>query len=91
MMISPDYYIEQLKEADYLQLIEERNGLIEAIEDFEKNELTGDRSGEARLMMPSPEVVYQMNLEYLGRLCEFMKEKYNRDYVWENKRLKKDI
>lgn len=90
MMISPDYYIEQLKDADYLQLIEERNGLVEAIKDFEEKELAGDRSGDEWMIMPSPEVVYQMNLEYLGRLCEFMKEKYNQEYVWENKRLKED-
>ena len=90
MMISPDYYIEQLKDADYLQLIEERNGLVEAIKDFEKKELAGDRSGDEWMIMPSPEVRYQMFLEYLSLICDFMKEKYNREYIRENKRLKED-
>lgn len=34
------------------------------------------------MIHPSPEVVYQCNLEYLGKLCELIAEKYNQEYVW---------
>ena len=87
MMISPDMYIEELKDADYNALIEERDQLIEAIVEFEQKEKAGDRSGEEWRFMPSPEVLYQVNLEYLAEVCKLMHERYNEDYVDEDKRL----
>ncbi len=76
MMISPGGYIEELKDADYNSLIEERDQLIEAISEFERKEKAGDRSGEEWRFMPNPEVQYQMNLQYLSELCKLMHEKY---------------
>ena len=90
MMISPDGYIEALRDADYNTLIEERNQIIEAIVEFEQKEKAGDRSGAEWMMMPSPEVIYQTNLEYLAELCKLMQQKYNEDYAWEGKRLSDD-
>lgn len=90
MMISPEMYIEQLKDAEYLELIEERNDLIEFIKDYEKKETVGDRSGDDWLVNPSPDVRYQMYLEYLGELCKLMQEKYNTEYVWGDRRLQDD-
>lgn len=87
MMISPDGYIEELKEADYNTLIEERDQLIEAIVEFENKEKAGDRSGEEWMIMPSPEVQYQVHLECLAELCKLMHEKYNEDYVCGDKQL----
>lgn len=26
--------------------------------------------------------MYQCNLEYLGKLCELISEKYNKEYIW---------
>lgn len=76
MMISPGGYIDELRDADYNTLIEERNHLIEAITEFERKEKAGDRSGEEWRIMPSPEVQYQMDLQYLSELCKLMYEKY---------------
>ena len=87
MMISPDGYIESLIDADYNTLIEERDQLIDFIVEFEQKEKAGDRSGEEWRFMPSPEVRYQMHLEYLAVLCKLMHKKYNEDYVWGDKRL----
>lgn len=87
MMISPDMYIEELMDADYDTLIEERNQLIDIIVEFEENEKAGDRTGEGWMMHPSPEVQYQMHLEYLSELCKLMHDKYNEEYVDGEKHL----
>lgn len=31
---------------------------------------------------PGPEVEYQCNLMYLAALCDFLREKYNREVIW---------
>ncbi|MCR5566720.1 MAG: hypothetical protein K6F61_07690 [Clostridiales bacterium] len=90
MMTSPGNYIKRLKDAPYTELIKERDELIESIRKFEKAELAGDRSDPAWGMCPSPDVQYQCDLEYLSELCNFMQEKYNNEYVWEDRTLKQD-
>ena len=87
MMISPVTFVEELKDADYKTLIEERDQLIEYIVGFEKNEKAGDRSGDEWNYCPSPDVVYQVYLGYLAELCKMMKEIYCEEYVWGNKSL----
>ena len=52
---------------------------MEEIEEFE--ELTPEEQKRG-FMEPSPEVVYQMNLKYLGELCKLIADKYNSEYVW---------
>ena len=39
------------------------------------------------MICPSPDVRYQMYLEYLSGLCLFMRNKYNEEYVWGDKKL----
>ena len=90
MMISPEGYIAQLKDSSYTELIKERDELIESIRKFEKAEMAFDRSDPAWGMCPSPDVQYQCNLEYLAELCSSMQEKYNHEYVWEDRTLKQD-
>lgn len=87
MMVSPDMYIQDLESYDYDTLIEERGKLIADIVEYETKEKSGDRAGDEWMMHPSPEVIYQMNLEYLSKLCLIMKERYSEDYVWGDKRL----
>ena len=87
MMIAPITFIDELKDADYDTLIKERDELIRAIRSFEESDKRGDRSGEEWNICPSSEVRYQCNLEYLAELCAYMKEKYNEEYVWGDKRL----
>lgn len=90
MMISPSGYVEMLKDKTYPELIRERERLTEWIRKFEKDELAGDRSDPAWRMCPSPDVKYQMYLEYLSELCSMMHEKYNTEYVWGGRKLKQD-
>ena len=90
MMVSSSSYIEQFENAEYLNLIEERDNLLAFIKDYEAKDIAGDRSGEEWLIHPQPDVRYQMYLEYLGELCNLMREKYNSDYVWGDRKLKDD-
>ena len=86
-MISPESYIETIKDLSYAELIKERDVLIRSIQRFEKMEKAGDRSGEEWSIMPSLEVLYQVEMGYLSRLCAYMSEKYNGEYVWGDKKL----
>ena len=78
MMISPDMFVELHKDKKYKELLPVRDELISDIRDFENK--TYDPAMDA--IRPSPEVRYQAHLQYLGRLCELISEKYNKEYVW---------
>lgn len=78
MMSSPEEYIEFRKNKSYAELVEEKNKLIAEIKRFENGEIhTG-----TRVMNPTPEVIYQCNLEYLSVLCKMIVDKYRDEYVW---------
>lgn len=80
-MISPGTFIEfECKGKSYKELLKMRDELLEEIYAFEN----GNVSLEARMMCPSPEVVYQMNLEYLGELCKLISDTYNSEVVWKD-------
>ena len=83
MMISPELYLEEVKDATYEELIRERKRLVNFINTFEKREKAGDRSGEEWKTHPMPNVRYQLYLEYLSVLCSFMAKKYNQEYAWD--------
>ncbi|MDO4648557.1 MAG: hypothetical protein Q4B26_07890 [Eubacteriales bacterium] len=87
MMISPESYADQFKDASYEEWIKERNGLIRYIRKFEKLERANDRSGDDWMIHPTPEVRYQMYLEYLSEICSFMHKKYNAEYAHGDKKL----
>ena len=79
MMISPDWYIEDIKDKKYKELLIEKDKLLKEINDFEN-----DKIPESEYMIdPSPEVRYQCNLKYLSKLCELISEKYNEEVVWK--------
>lgn len=78
MMISLESYMESLEDKSYEGLIRERDALIKKIREFEKNK---DRWGDECMVHPSPDVVYQCNLQYLARLCELIAKTYNCVYV----------
>lgn len=82
MMIGSKMYIDEVKDYPYEKLIKERNKLAKSIKHFEKTFFAGDKSGEEWHYCPSPDVVYQCELEYLSELCAFMHEKFNTDYIW---------
>ncbi len=78
MMISPDWYIEEQKDKKYKDLLKEKEKLLKEIKAFED-----DKIPESEYMIdPSPEVRYQCNLKYLGKLCELISDKYNKEVVW---------
>ncbi len=91
MMISPDRYAEQLKDASYLELIAERDELISSIRNFENNEKAGIRNLDEWNVCPTPDVRYQMYLDYLVEICSLMQGKYNQEYVWGKRTLKQDV
>lgn len=68
-------------------MTKERDNLIRYIRKYEKVEKAGDMSGEGWMIDPQLDVRYHMYLEHLSKLCVFMKEKYNKEYVWGDKKL----
>ncbi len=90
MMISPETYTAELEDKPYPDLIRERDRMIQYLHDFEKKETAGDRSDPEWGCSPSPEVRYQMYLEYLSALCDRMQERYNEEYVWGKRTLRQD-
>lgn len=80
-MISPDSFIKtECEGKSYKELLKIREELLEEIYAFER----GSISPESRMICPSPEVVYQMNLEYLGELCKLISNTYNTEVIWKN-------
>ncbi len=80
MMISPESYIDELKNKTYKELIEEKNKLLKEISDFENNKIADEEYN----INPSPDVIYQCNLLYLSKLCELIADKFNKEYEWNN-------
>ena len=78
MMISPNGFIESYKNKSYKELLPVRDELMQEIWTFENHSY----DSELIMMHPSPEVVYQCNLKYLGELCKLIADKYNQEYVW---------
>ena len=79
MMISPDDFLDQHSNKSYAELLAVRDELLNDIFAFEKHAY----KTEELLIHPLPEVVYQCNLEYLGKLCELLSKKYNQEYIME--------
>jgi hypothetical protein len=85
MMISPETFIRGYKSKKYSELIKIRDVLIRDIRRFERNKDEEYKEGDLIISCdPSPEVVYQVNLKYLGKLCELIAEKYNQEYIWRD-------
>ena len=74
MMIAPEVFVKMYKDKTYEELIQIRYELIDEIEGFEERAASGEP--EVIKIHPSPDVRYQMNLQYLGKLCELIVEKY---------------
>ena len=74
MMISPESYIERVKMLPLSELIKERNLLLRDIKRFEKAMLNDTEV--IGVTCPSPDVVYQMNLEYLSALCLLIRDTF---------------
>ena len=84
MMISPMSYVDEHKNDSIEQLIKERKSLIKEIEKLEKIVFSKDRSSAEWNFCPGPDVRYQVELEYLSELCQYISERYNQEYEWGN-------
>jgi hypothetical protein len=62
----------------YKYLLEKREELLEKIYTFENGKI----DEEEYMIKPSPDVKYQMYLEYLGELSKLIAYKYREEYVW---------
>lgn len=82
MMISPEMYIMEHQNDTFSQLLQERDELVEEIRRLEKFVFDDNHENQEEILCPSPEVEYQVNLEYLAELCIFISNKYNREIVW---------
>ena len=87
MMISPQSYRKQFENASYEELMEECDRLIHFLQEYEKLEKNGDRSSPEWNIHPQPIVRYQIYMDYLAELLPFMRDKYNREYVYGEKTL----
>ena len=78
-MIAPQSYVDDLEGESYEQMIKERDKLIREIRHFEKHREEIMNSEEAQIC-PSPDVIYQWNLDALGFLCMSISRKFNEKY-----------
>lgn len=72
-MISPEIFVEQHVDDSYAELISVRDELIDDINEFEA---TPNNKEQSFVIHPNPEVVYQMNLEYLSKICLLVEKKF---------------
>ena len=86
MMISPAQYIETIENDSFVDLIKKREELIKSIKILEKIVFSDKKESEEWMMHPGPDVRYQMDLQYLAELCNFMSEKYNNEIVWDGEK-----
>ena len=70
MMISPELFVKMHADETYEELLQLREELLDEIYGFEEDPSAGWER------MPGPDVVYRMNLQYLGKLCELIAEKH---------------
>ena len=84
MMFSLETFVELHKDETYAELIETRNELIADIRQFELD-LEKEENGELRVIIcPSPDVVYQMHLEYLSQICLLIVQRFQEEQENEN-------
>ncbi len=82
MMMDPKSYIMMHEKDSFPQLIKERDKLFAELRRWEKLVFEDkERLDDAWMFKPSPQVHYQMTLEYLAELCLFIENKYNKEIV----------
>ena len=84
MMMSPNSFVDMLKDNTFEQLIAERDSLFLELKELEKIVFKEDKNDPEWMVHPGPDVRYQMNLEYLAELCMYIQEKYNREIIWND-------
>lgn len=77
-MISPLGAIEELKDKSYEELLAVREEYLDYVREFEEHR----NESKEPTIFPTPETVYQWNLDFLGELFKLISEKYNDEFVW---------
>ena len=80
-MISPEIFAEEHADKTYEELIEVRNNLINDIKQFEE---TPRNEESGFIICPGPDVVYQMNHEYLSKICLLIVQKFQEQQELED-------
>lgn len=76
MLISPEEFERINQNKPYSELLYVRNNLLDKILKFERQKET-----KSNIVCLSPKVVYQYNLEYLGKICSLLAHKYNWEFA----------
>lgn len=80
-MISPETFAHEHADKTYEELIEIRNDLFNDIKRFEA---TPRNEGSGFIICPGPDVVYQMNHEYLSKICWLIVQKFQKEQELED-------
>lgn len=84
-MVSPEHYIEEItKDKTYKELIKIREEFIASFESFEEEYVFNPDANWETIFCPSPEVGYQVNMEYLAVLLKVMQERFREEYLRSN-------
>ena len=78
-MIAPKSFVDEFEDESYEKLIKERDKLIREIRHFEKHREEIMNSDE-EFISPSPDVIYQWNLDALSLLCMTISRKFNEEF-----------
>ncbi len=81
-MISPEMFAEQHKDKTYAELIEVRDELIDDIKGFEAT--PSNAESDFVIICPNPEVIHQMNLEYLSQIYMLIAQKFREQQELED-------
>ncbi len=78
-MIAPQSYVDDLESESYEKMIKERDKLIREIRHFEKHR-EEIMNNEEEVISPSPDIIYQWNLDALALLCMSISKKFNEEF-----------
>ena len=82
MMMDPEQYTEQFKNASYQEILKVKNELVSDITRFEHDYNMEDPDWEVK---PGPDVHYQWSLKALGLIAPLLSNAFNSEYEWGEK------
>ena len=81
MMICTESYLTEHENDTYEELIKQRDELIAEIKRLEPIVLDEGKKSDEWMIMPQPDVQYQMYHQYMIELCRYMVERYRKEYI----------
>lgn len=80
MMIDPQTFVEKCKGYTYPELIKEKDKLVRDIRKLERQLFNNQDKEQIEIRYPSPDVEYQVYLDYLSALTAYMSKRYNEEF-----------